>query len=139
MYHPKHVEQFPDINKLCDVASCWIYVGILLGAHCIFHISRIRVNLQEHLHIIEKLLKKWKIKVNESKSSHITFTLRKDYCPAVNINQTFIPHTEVVKYLGLHFYCRLNWKEHIATKKNRLGNKRDQLVDRKKIPLIYRK
>jgi hypothetical protein len=24
-YHPKHVEQFPDINKLCKVASCWIY------------------------------------------------------------------------------------------------------------------
>jgi hypothetical protein len=21
-YHPKHVEQFPDINKLCKVASC---------------------------------------------------------------------------------------------------------------------
>jgi hypothetical protein len=29
-YHPKHVEQFPDINKLCNVASCWIYIGILL-------------------------------------------------------------------------------------------------------------
>src|SRR5215475_14954331 len=31
-YHPKHVEQFPDINKLCDIASCWIYeyIGILL-------------------------------------------------------------------------------------------------------------
>jgi hypothetical protein len=42
-YHPKHVEQFPDINKLCNVASCWIYIGILLGAHPIFHISRIRV------------------------------------------------------------------------------------------------
>jgi hypothetical protein len=41
-YHPKHVEQFPDINKLCN-ASCWIYVGILLGAHYILHISRIRV------------------------------------------------------------------------------------------------
>jgi len=25
-YHPKHVEQFPDINKLCNVASCWIYI-----------------------------------------------------------------------------------------------------------------
>jgi hypothetical protein len=25
-YHPKHVVQFPDINKLCNVASCWIYV-----------------------------------------------------------------------------------------------------------------
>jgi len=40
----KHVEQFPDINKLCNVASCWIYIGILLGAHYIFHISRMRVN-----------------------------------------------------------------------------------------------
>jgi len=29
-YHPKHVKQFPDINKLCKVASCWIYIGIYL-------------------------------------------------------------------------------------------------------------
>jgi hypothetical protein len=44
-YHPKHVEQFPDINKLCNAASCWIceYIGILLEAHPILHISRIRV------------------------------------------------------------------------------------------------
>ena len=34
------------------------------------------LNLQKHLHIIEKWLKKRKIKVNESKSSHITFTQR---------------------------------------------------------------
>ena len=27
-YHPKHVEPFPDINKLCNVASCWIYIGV---------------------------------------------------------------------------------------------------------------
>ena len=27
-YHPKHVELFPDINKLCNVASCWIYSRI---------------------------------------------------------------------------------------------------------------
>ena len=24
-YHPKHVEQFPEINRMCNVASCWIY------------------------------------------------------------------------------------------------------------------
>jgi hypothetical protein len=44
-YHPKYVEQFPDINKLCNVVSCWIYthIGILL-AHPILHISKIRVN-----------------------------------------------------------------------------------------------
>jgi len=28
--NPKHVEQFPDINKLCNVASCWIYIGMYL-------------------------------------------------------------------------------------------------------------
>jgi hypothetical protein len=44
-YHPKHAEQFPDINKLCNVASCWIYIGILSGAHYILHISRIKVKL----------------------------------------------------------------------------------------------
>ena len=40
------MEQFPDINKLCNVASCWIYeyTGLLLGVHYILHISRIRVN-----------------------------------------------------------------------------------------------
>jgi hypothetical protein len=43
-YHPKHVEQFPDINELRNVAFCWIYIGTLLGAHRILHISRIRVN-----------------------------------------------------------------------------------------------
>jgi hypothetical protein len=42
-YHPKHVEQFPVINKVYNVASCLIYIGILLGAHPILHISRIRV------------------------------------------------------------------------------------------------
>ena len=25
-YHPKHVEQFTDINKLYIVASCWIII-----------------------------------------------------------------------------------------------------------------
>jgi hypothetical protein len=39
-------EQFPDINKVFNFASFWIYtyIGILLGAHPILHISRIKVN-----------------------------------------------------------------------------------------------
>jgi len=53
-YHPKHVEQFPDINKLCNVASCWIYIGIRLGAHYIFHISRIKVNSASQRHNTHK-------------------------------------------------------------------------------------
>jgi len=36
--------------------------------------------------------------------------------------------------LGIHFDCRFNWKEHVAKKKksNRIKNRRDQMVDRKK-------
>jgi hypothetical protein len=34
-YHPKHVEQFPDINKLCKVAYCWIYIRILEQTTCV--------------------------------------------------------------------------------------------------------
>jgi len=81
------------------------------------------LNLQEHLHIIEKWLKKWKIRFNESKSSHISLTLPKGHCPAVNINQTTIPQTGVVKYLGLHFDCRLNWKGHNAIKRKQIDLK----------------
>jgi hypothetical protein len=29
-YHPKHVEEFPVINKLCRIASRRIYFGIYL-------------------------------------------------------------------------------------------------------------
>jgi hypothetical protein len=33
------------------------------------------LNLQDHVHNIEKWFQKWKMKVNETKSSHIMFTL----------------------------------------------------------------
>jgi hypothetical protein len=38
------------MNKLCNVASCWIYeyIGILLGARPILHISRIKVKNRVH-------------------------------------------------------------------------------------------
>ena len=29
-YHPKHVEEFPNTNKLCNIAFCWMYIGIYL-------------------------------------------------------------------------------------------------------------
>jgi hypothetical protein len=55
-----------------------------------------------------------------NKSSHITFTLRKGHCPAVNINQTVIPQAESVKYLGLQFDRRLTWKDHIVKKRKQI-------------------
>ena len=76
-------------------------------------------NLQEHLLTLQNWLQKWKIrvKVNETKSSHITFTPRKDNCPVIRINQTVLQQVESVKYLGLHFDRRLNWKAHITKKR----------------------
>ena len=85
------------------------------------------LNLQEHLHIIVKWIKKWKINFNESKSSHTKLTLRKGHCPAVNINQIIIPQTDVVKYLGLHFDCKLNWKEQIAKKRKQIDIKTKEI------------
>jgi hypothetical protein len=81
------------------------------------------LNLQVHLSISEEWLKKWKITVNESKSSNIRFTFRKGYCPAVNISQTIIPPKEAVEYLGLQIDCRLNWKEHNSTTRKQLDLK----------------
>jgi hypothetical protein len=31
--HPKYVEQFPNVNKLCNAASCWIYIYIYIGIY----------------------------------------------------------------------------------------------------------
>jgi len=53
--------------------------------------------------------------------------LRKGHCPAVTINQTVIPQTELVKYLGLHFDCRLNWKKHIAKKRKQIDLKTKEI------------
>jgi len=76
-------------------------------------------NFQEQLNTVENWLKNWKIKVNETKSSHITFNLRKENFLPISINQTVLPQVESVKYLGLHFDCKLNWKEHIIKKGNK--------------------
>jgi len=60
-------------------------------------------NLQVDLHIIENWTRKWRLKINETKSSHITFILRRGHRPPVYTNRTVLPQAETVKYLGLHF------------------------------------
>jgi len=67
------------------------------------------------------------LKVNETKSSHIKFTLRKDNCPAIRINQTVLPQVESIKYLGLHFDRRLNWKAHITKKRKQTDLKAKEI------------
>lgn len=76
--------------------------------------------LQGHLDKIQTWLKAWRIKANEKKSTHITFTLKKMNCPSVKLNNVSIPQHDVVKYLGLHLDRRLTWKKHIETKLTQL-------------------
>jgi hypothetical protein len=47
--------------------------------------------LQNHLNQFEKWLKRWRIKANENKSTHVTFTLKRESCPAVALNGNQIP------------------------------------------------
>lgn len=73
--------------------------------------------LQMHLNELETWFNQWKIKVNENKSSHITFTLGLKVSPPLTLNNNIIPIENSVKYLGIHLDKRLTWATHIKTKK----------------------
>jgi hypothetical protein len=60
------------------------------------------------------------MKVNEIKSTHITFTTRRATCPPVKINDVQLTQSDEVKYLGLHLDRRLTWHKHIFSKKKQL-------------------
>jgi len=57
---------------------------------------------QAALSDIQQWLVKWRLKANELKSYHTTFTFKRSTCPPVQLNGTYLPHTDEVKYLGVH-------------------------------------
>ncbi|KAL4136299.1 hypothetical protein QTP88_007847 [Uroleucon formosanum] len=80
-------------------------------------------NLQNHLHLMEKWYTNWRVKVNQDKSFHTTFTLKQTPCPNVNLYGIQIPHSQTVKYLGLILDRRLTWAPHIKSKRLQLNNR----------------
>jgi hypothetical protein len=78
-------------------------------------------NLQTTHLAIQSWLRDWRIKANETKSVHVTFTSRRETCPPVHINDVQIPQENHVKFLGLHLYRRLTWHTHIFAKRKQLG------------------
>lgn len=76
--------------------------------------------LQTYLDTLCKWLKSWRIKANETKSTHVTFTLKHGNCPPVHMNQIELPQEKEVKYLGIHLDKKLNWNTHIKTKRRAL-------------------
>lgn len=79
--------------------------------------------LQLHLDEIQHWCNKWHIQINESKSVHVTYTLRRGTCPPVTLNNKQIPQSDSAKYLGIHLDKKLTWKTHIWAKRKQLGLK----------------
>jgi hypothetical protein len=61
------------------------------------------------------------MKANGTKSTHITFTTRRETCTPVHINNIQLPQAEEIKYLGLHLDRRLTWRNHIFAKRKQFG------------------
>jgi len=76
--------------------------------------------LQHHLNLLQIWLEQWRIKVNPTKSAQVTFTIRRDICPPVNLHNTHIPVKKEVKYVGLHLDEKLTWKTHLKAKQGQL-------------------
>jgi hypothetical protein len=77
--------------------------------------------LQTVLAAVQNWFNKWKIKANGSKLVHVTFTTRREMCPAAHINIMQLPQEEDVKYLGLQLVRRLTWHKHIFTRRKQQG------------------
>ena len=85
-------------------------------------------HLQDHLSSVGNWLRKWRIKVNQAKSMHVTFTNRSGQCPPIYIDQQQIPQGTSVKYLGMHLDSKLTWREHIINKRKQLDHKTRKLL-----------
>jgi len=84
--------------------------------------------LPNHLNQFEKWLKPWRIKADENKSTHVTFTLKRENCPTVKLNGNQIPQGETAMYLGIYVDRRMTWRTHIFVKKRKqLGLKFQQM------------
>jgi hypothetical protein len=74
------------------------------------------VKLQTTINKIDDWAKKWRIKISQSISTHITFTLRGETCPAVQMGSVALPQRNAVKCPGMHLERRLTWARRIKAK-----------------------
>lgn len=76
--------------------------------------------IQTHMNALEDWLHKWRIKVNETKSTYVTYTLKHSTCPPVYLNNIEIPVAKEARYLGLYLDSKLTWKKHLTTKRKEM-------------------
>ena len=93
-----------------DTAIITTHINPLIATH----------RLQTHIRLIQNWLNMWRIRVNDTKTHHITFTLKNKNCPAVLLYDKPINQVDEVKYLGIHLDKRLTWQKHIWSKRKQL-------------------
>lgn len=102
-------------------------MAILSASNCL---AKATENLQSTLDDIFEWTKKWKIKINELKSVHVIYTLRKIQYQPVVINGQVVPRNSSARYLGMILDARLTWRDHIRIKcRNQAKAKKDVLAD----------
>lgn len=81
------------------------------------NLKAITINLKDHLNILSKWFKSWKIQINASKSTAVIFSLRRYSTPlSLKFDSKSIPWQSSVKYLGVTIDKMLTWWPHISTK-----------------------
>jgi predicted GIY-YIG superfamily endonuclease len=64
--------------------------------------------------------RKWRIKLNETKSVHIDFTNKRIGHTQAQINHQVVPYENTAKYLGMTLDAKLRWKPHVKKKQEEL-------------------
>lgn len=72
--------------------------------------------LQTAINKVQLWTKKWRIKLNESKSVHVDFTNKNLLYKPVCINEQVVPYSNTAKYLGMTLDAKLRWKAHVKKK-----------------------
>lgn len=79
--------------------------------------------IQENPSLLEKWYKECGVKINESKSTHCRFTLRKGKCPPITLNEHTLPIAASTRYLGIIIDQRLTWSPNLRDKLLSLNNR----------------
>lgn len=92
------------------------------------HQTEANNQLQRSLDKVNSWAREWKIKLNESKSVHVTFALRPvDIQHCVYMNGTQVRQDQTAKYLGMYLDARLTYRTHVKKKAQQLKLKTKQL------------
>ena len=76
--------------------------------------------LQAAITKVKSWTRKWRIKLNETKSVHIDFTNKHIEHKQIYINHQVDPYEKTAKYLGMTLDAKLRWKPLVKKKQKNL-------------------